>query len=148
MKLIKASDDIIEFIDKILESTGLKGYIEFRMLNNESQKALVTVSKGNNTVEYFAGVSPIVVIYINENVWYRIDDDRMREILVRDALTGISYDTEKDKLNINKPDINIYAGSYMKYGESLIQAAETVTLALRQIDDEKKEARAAKKGNE
>lgn len=144
MKVLKASDEVVEFVDKIIESTGLKGYISFDILNNESQKALVTATKGSSTSEYYAKASPLVIIYVNENIWFRIDDERMREILVRDAIDGVSYDTEKEKLIVEKPQINISLGAYRKYGESLLKAAETVILAAQQIEEEKKEARNAK----
>lgn len=147
MKVFKASDEVVEFVDKIIESTGLKGYISFDILNNESQKALVTASKGSSTSEYYAKTSPLVIIYVNENLWFRVDDERMREILVRDAIDGVSYDTEKEKLVVEKPQINIALGTYRKYGEQLLKAAETVILAMQQIEEEKREERAAKRKN-
>lgn len=145
MKIIKASDDVIEFIEKIIDTTALKGYVEFRILNNESQKALVTASKASATTEYFARTSPCVIIYVNEELWYRLDDENLREMLVRDSIDGVSYDPEKDKLVVEKPQINISLGTWRKYGETLVKAAETVVMAVKQIEEEKKEARAAKK---
>ena len=145
MKIIKESDDIIEFVEKIIDTTALKGYVEFRVLNNESQKALVTASKASATVEHFARTSPCVIVYVNEEVWYRLDDENMREMLVRDAIDGVSFDPEKDKLTVEKPQINISVGTWMKYGEKLVKAAETVVLTQKQIEEEKKEAKAAKK---
>lgn len=145
MKITTASDDVIEYVSKIFEQMGLNNYVEFRVLNNESQKCLITSAKASGTVEHFAKASPCVVVYVNEELWYLLDDDEKREMLVKDALNGVYYDTEKEKLFVEKPQINVSLGTWQKYGIKLLEAAETVVLMQQQIEEKKKEEREAKK---
>lgn len=140
-KIEKASEDVISFVEKIVNEIGLNAYVSFRVLNQSNQKCLVKVSKASATVEYFTKTEPCVIVYVNENLWDMVDD-RIREILVYDALDGVYYDTEKDKLAVNAPQINISLGAHQKYGEELTNAAESIVLALQQIEEEKKAKKA------
>lgn len=69
-KLRKSSDDVIEFIEKILaEETLLENYITWRILSNDKQKQLIQISKSSAITEYFAQMRDSVIIIVNEELF-------------------------------------------------------------------------------
>lgn len=136
-KIYESSDEVKDFVVNIVKSIGLDLVASFKVLSVDKQKKLIRVTKASATTEYFAKVNDCVVCYVNEELFFMLDEE-MREILIRDALNGVYYDSEKEKLCILQPDINIFAGTYEKYGEKLVKASECVVLALKQIEEARK----------
>ena len=60
-------------------------------------------------------------------------------------MAQISYDYEKDKIVINKPDINIPLGVYRKYGNIAAQKAELALMTIDQIAQEEEAAKQVEK---
>ena len=55
------------------------------------------------------------------------------------------YDSEKEKIIINKPELSLSLGMYHKYKEVAPQKLELAYYTLQQIEERKKEEKAAKK---
>ncbi len=146
-KLEQASDEVINFINEIIMDLELDAFAHFRFFNLEKQKELIKVSKASKTTEYFAKTSDLITIFVNEKIWDKLED-KHRDLLVRNALNGISYDDEKGKMNVEQPNLLISSECYAKFGSDLVDAAEIVSHAFRQMKEEEKkkkeEAKAAK----
>lgn len=161
-KLRKSSDDVIEFVEKILtEETLLENYITWRILSNDKQKQLIQISKSSAITEYFAQMRDSVIIIINEELFDALapqheEQEDVRKLIIEDALSTIICETNEKsgemKISIGKPQICITTGCYEKYGEKLVRAAEISALAYNQLIEMKKKvkeeeqaAKAAKK---
>ena len=56
-------------------------------------------------------------------------------------------DDERDKIMINKPELQVSLGMYRQFGNIAVQKTELQLLTLAQIDEEEKERKAmSKKG--
>lgn len=143
-KITKASDDVIDAVQKVVDSMGLFNYASFFVLNITGQKQLVKVGKASATTEYFSKSSDSVIVYVNEEL-YGMLEPIQREMLIANALYGVNYDTERDKLNVAQPELGISLPAYRKYGIELMNAAEAVQLALQQIKEKEDERKASKK---
>lgn len=141
-KIYKLSDSTTELINELAENAGLLNYINI-MTFGAKQKEAVKAKKANPTEE-FIGKSDCVLVYVNEDVFIKLDDEQQR-ILIEDVLNGVLYDDEKDKLNVSQPEIKMSLGGWRKYGEKLVNALETSILVRQQMEEEEKERRAAKK---
>ena len=53
---------------------------------------------------------------------------------MRDVLNNIQYNPENGKITIGAPRITVTTWGLQKYGEDLLNAAESAVLALEQID--------------
>ena len=150
-KLRKSSDDVIEFVEKILtEETLLENYITWRILSNDKQKQLIQISKSSAITEYFAQMRDSVIIIINEELFDALapqheEQEDVRKIIIEDALSTIICETNEKsgemKISIGKPQICITTGCYEKYGEKLVRAAEISALAYNQLIEMKKKAK-------
>lgn len=150
-KLRKSSDDVIEFVEKILsEETLLENYITWRILSNDKQKQLIQISKSSAITEYFAQMRDSVIIIINEELFDALapqheEQEDVRKLIIEDALSTIICETNEKsgemKISIGKPQICITTGCYEKYGEKLVRAAEISALAYNQLIEMKKKAK-------
>lgn len=150
-KLRKSSDDVIEFVEKILaEETLLENYITWRILSNDKQKQLIQISKSSAITEYFAQMRDSVIIIINEELFDALapqheEQEDVRKLIIEDALSTIICETNEKsgemKISIGKPQICITTGCYEKYGEKLVRAAEISALAYNQLMELKKRAK-------
>ena len=150
-KLRKSSDDVIEFIEKILaEETLLENYITWRILSNDKQKQLIQISKSSAITEYFAQMRDSVIIIVNEELFDALapqheEQEDLRKLIIEDVLSNIICETNEKsgemKISIGKPQICITTGCYEKYGEKLVRAAEVSALAYNQLMEMKKKAK-------
>lgn len=150
-KLRKSSDEVIEFVEKILaEETLLENYITWRILSNDKQKQLIQISKSSAITEYFAQMRDSVIIIINEELFDALapqheEQEDVRKLIIEDALSTIICETNEKsgemKISIGKPQICITTGCYEKYGEKLVRAAEISALAYNQLIEMKKKAK-------
>ena len=108
---------------------------------NKSKKDVGVVLKANDLVELFTGDASTVVVAINEDAYSRVDKTT-QEMWTRSLLYQISYDMEKDKINIVKPELNISYDLYKSFKDQAVKAAELAIMTMQQINSEK----AAKKG--
>ena len=72
-------------------------------------------------------------------------EPKQRQMLIENALYGVNFDLDKDKLNVTQPELGISVAGYRKFGVDLINAAEAVQLAHLQLKEKKEEEKAAKK---
>lgn len=145
-KISKASDDVINLVQKIVDDMGMTLYVHFFALNIRGQKELVKISKASATTEYFSKTVDSIIVYVNEEI-YDMLEERQRYILIANALYGVNYDGEKDVLNVTQPELSISVAGYQQYGSELVNASEAVQLALQQIKEKKDAEKAEKKKN-
>ena len=143
-KITKASDDVIEAVRKVIDSLGSTLYIQFTALNVSGQKQLIKVTKASPTNEYFTQQTESVIVYVNEEI-YKMLEPKQRQMLITNAMYGVNYDDEKDRLIVNQPELGISVQGWQQYGDELVNAAEAVQLALQQIKEKKEEEKANSK---
>ena len=145
-KLGKISDENQKLVDETIAKTGLNNYMNIRCLSIAKQKPVIKVSRANATTEYVGKLSDTVFLYIKENVFDMLETPQ-KIMVVQDALSQVSYDLEKDKILITKPEICVSLESYRIYGESIIKTMEAAYMAQQAIDEEEREKKAAEREN-
>lgn len=112
-KYFKLHQDIEDKFTKHIGSTGLERVVNITILGCENQKKLTKVSKNNPLNKFISGND--VAITINEFVFERLTDEQ-QSIVIEEAVACITFDYEKDKLNIKKPDVEAFSLILKKYG--------------------------------
>lgn len=148
-KIFKTSEDIAELAQDVFEETGLPQIgITMKVMSVPKQKQVIKVSKANATVEFIGKVNDCIILYIYEEAFDRMDDEG-KKMLLESALCNVSFDTEKDKLNIESNPYKQVFSMRRKYGERFINIFETSNIIIDEIEEEKKqkklEEREAKK---
>ncbi len=143
-KLFKLTDEIENLIGKVASEFGLTNYVNIKCFGIGKQKQVIKVKKASPTEEGMGNSTDCVIVIVAEDVLVRLNEDQ-QELLVRDALSQVFYDSEKDKIIVIQPEVAVTLGGWQKWGEKLIATQETAILARQQMEEEERERKAAEK---
>ena len=151
-KIFEPCNDTIELAESLFEDTCLSQVgINIKVLATTKAKNVVKVSKANPTMQYLTSKDIIVVVY--EEAFDRLTDEYKKE-LMEGALSNVSYDSEKDKLNVEGDIAKEIFAMRQKYPD-YVDVMEASYLVIQQIEEDEKEKKemekaakaAKKKGN-
>ena len=154
-KFFETSADIAELAQEKFEDTALATLgVNLKVMSVTKAKNVLKASKAGATIQYLTNKDVFLVVY--EEAFDRLSDE-MKGKLMEGAISNISYDTEKDKLNVEGDIAKEIFRMRRKY-ENYVDIMETSYIVIEQIEDEEKrrkeeeklkkaEERAAKKRN-
>jgi len=145
-KFFEISEENQQIFDDIWQESGMFNYIDLKVVGTPKAKEVIKVQKTNPYAEYLGKCPDSIIVTVYEEVFDRLDD-KNKKLLAKDALSLVSYDSEKDKINVGVPQIVVTVGGRMKYGDDLINAAEAGVLAIQQVEDERREQKEIEKQN-
>ena len=142
MKIYETSADIAELCQAKWEETGLAQMgIELKLLSVTKAKNVLKASKAGATINYLTKKDAFLIIY--EEAFDRLSDE-YKERILEGALSNISYDTDKDKLNVETDIAKELFRMRRKY-ENYIDIMEASYLVINQIEEEEKERKETEK---
>lgn len=152
-KFLEPSEDIIRIVKEISEEIGINAYgIEVRPLCVTKASEVCQLVKANSLAEYIAEKDNLIFVLCYEDAFEGTDrmghplaDEKTKYMWIRNAMEAISYDSEKEKLNLKCPMISVPLGFYEKYKEATIDSARLGLYTMAQITEMKKEEAEAKK---
>ena len=135
MKLFETSADIAELAQDKFEETSLATLgINLKVMSVTKAKNVLKVSKAGATLQYLTNKDVILIIY--EEAFDRLSQE-MQEKLMEGALSSVSYDTEKEKLNVDGDIAKEMFRMRRKY-ENYVDIMEASYAVIEQIEDEEK----------
>ena len=154
-KLFETSKDIAELAQDKFEDTGLAQMgINLKVVSTPKAKTVLKLTRANATTHFLTQKDVILLIY--EEAFDRLPD-AAKNVLMEGALSNVSYDTDKDRLNVDNDIAREIFRMRRKY-EDYVDMLETSYMLIEQIEDEerrrkeeeklkKAEERASKKRN-
>ena len=132
------SEDLKQLVEEAVAKTNLEsiGVRVEPIRLNKSKGVFGEVIKGNDLLKLFTNGDDVVAIALFEDVFDRLEIS-MQKLLIESLVSQISYDLEKDKLVITKPELNITRGMYQNYGAEIVNAHEIALLEIMSINEEK-----------
>lgn len=131
-------EDIQKLFDEIIGDRGLDHMINIKVLSNNNQKEIGTVKKCDPLFKHMTGEDVIVII--NEEVFERLDNVS-QYVIAENILTAVTWNQDRDRVEIIKPSVKTYKGVIDKHGiETFMRSNELVDLVYQQIKEEKAEA--------
>ena len=142
MKFFETSDDIKELALTKFAETGLEQLgIELKLISVTKAKNVLKASKAGATIQYLTKKDVFLIIY--EEAFDRLSDE-YKEKLMEGALSTISYDTEKDKLNVDGDIAKEIFRMRRKY-DNYVDIVETSYAVIEQIAEEEKQRKEEEK---
>lgn len=132
-KYLEPFEDTENLFNTVLSETGLERLIKVIVLVQNNLKEITKVTKANDLMKHITKYE--VVIIINELIYDQLTDDQKR-IVVEEAISQISFDTENDKLTITKPDFMAHSGVIRKFGFETLQTLRESVKSLYQAQKE------------
>lgn len=144
-KLFETSDEFVDLIEEQFSKTNLDTMgINIKVMSTTSAKDMMKVTKTSAVMDYITKEDTSVLVTLYEQAFDRLPKD-VQEMLVEMALSNVSYDTEKDKLNIETNPFKQVFAMRRKYGEVILDNIELAHLTIQQIEDEERERKEAEK---
>lgn len=147
-KLFETSEDIKKLAQEKWEDTGLAQLgIDLKVISITKAKNVLKASKAGATINYLTKKDAFLIIY--EEAFDRLSDE-YKEKLLEGALSNISYDTEKDKLNVEgdiAKEIFRMRRAYANYTD-IMEASYAVIEEIEDEERRKKEEEKLKKAEE
>lgn len=147
-KFFETSQDIAELAQNKWEETGLAQMgIDLKVISVTKSKNVLKATKAGATIQYLTKKDAILVIY--EEAFDRLSDE-YKEKLMEGAISNISYDTDKDKLNVES-DIAKEIFRMRRKFDNYTDIMEASYIVMEEIEDEerrRKEEEKLKKAEE
>ena len=141
-KIFETSADIAELAQDKFEETGLAQMgINLKVLSVTKSKVVLKATRANATTHHLTGKDVILIVY--EEAFDRLTDD-FKNKLMEGAISNISYDTEKDKLNVEGDYAKELFRMRRKYAD-YVDIAETSYLVIEEIEEEEKKRKEAER---
>lgn len=145
-KFFELTEENQNLVKDVFDDTGMQHYMNLKFVGVPKSRELIKISKANPLAEYMGKSPDTIICTIYEEPFDRLDE-KTKRILLTDAFSVVSFDTEKEKINVGAPQIVVTVGGRAKYGDELVNAAEVGVLAIQEIEDEKREAKEREKAN-
>ena len=145
----KYSRDLDEkYEKKIKEMATQKGFREYGVTVEpiclNSKKSYGEIIKPNEFVKLFTGDENMIGVAVNAELFDTLDDETT-SFLIDHLLSQVWFDSEKEKISINKPEISVSLEMLHKYKNVATQKLEAAYYGLQQIEQKKKEEKEMKK---
>lgn len=148
-KYSEPDETVVALFTKVLSETGLDLVIKSKILGIENFKSteVVQVKKATDLIKVLAKDEAVDVVFlVNEWELDVLEDEKLKKMIVEEAINSISFDYEKGTINIIKPDFSSFFGIVKKYSsETLLNAKELIKLQVEAKIQEEKDAKEAKK---
>ena len=141
-KFFETSQDIAELVQSKWENTGLAQMgIELKLISVTKAKNVLKASKAGATINYLTKKDAFLIIY--EEAFDRLSDE-YKEKLIEGCLSNITYNDERDKINVESDIAKELFRMRRKY-ENYVDIMEASYLVINQIEEEEKERKEAEK---
>ena len=138
-KFFESSDYVVDLVRDKFSDCGLEAYgLNLKVISTVKAKDVIQVAKASATTEFLTKEDQIITVIVYEKAFEKLDDDG-QALLVEGAISCISYDSEKDKILIDKSASALLHRMRHKYGNDVLDVFEAGDLAIKQIKKKKKE---------
>lgn len=110
---------------------------------NKIGKDVGEIVKGSDLLKLKAGKN-VVAIALLEEAFNQVDE-KTQNMWIEALLSQVEYDSEKERIKVNKPEIAVTTGMYNKYQGLAVDMAVLAQLTLEQLREEEKERKEQEK---
>ena len=134
-KIFETSQDILELAQAKFEDAGLVHTVGLRVLSTKKAKNVLKLSKANAILHGVTKDDVVLIIY--EEAFDRLPDE-YKEKLMEGVFSNVSYDADKDKLNVESDIAKEIFRMRRKY-QNYVDMMEASNIIVQEIEDEEKQ---------
>ena len=144
-ELFKSSEDLANKVYKAIEDAGLASYgIPVEVMSTTKSKHPMSVYMAGSKAEYLTNTSGMICVELYEKALEMLEDSQV-DMVIEMFINGISYNSEKDKIQLQTNQLINLFDLYRKYGNTFMNAIEAAYHAIRQIEEDEKTEKEDKK---
>jgi len=114
------------------------GGVNITVLADNTAKEIFKVNKANKLLQYRTGDD--IIIVLNEKIFDQLEPSQ-RLIVVEESLSGVSYDSEKDLLEVKQPDVKTFKGVLKKHTYAVWDVVQESIATLYQMERDEEQAK-------
>jgi len=138
-KFFESDDQIVKLITERAEVNGLTECgVNVQVMSTTKQKEVIKVGKASDPTEFLTKTDNAVQLFVYEEVFLELDEE-LQKFLVEFAFDGVYYDTDKDRVILEKNPYVPLFDLRRKYGERADELLEAAYLAVKQKADKNNE---------
>ena len=123
----ESSNDIKLIFNEVLIKAGLNDVINVKCLCDNRQKTIFKLQKTTPLLKFETNND--IYIIVNEKVYDQLDNFQ-KYMVAEESVAGISFNFEKDKMEVRKSDVQTFSGFLRNYGydkyEVLCESIKTI----------------------
>ncbi len=153
LQLEQISDSTDKLFTTILsDKPNLLHAVSFKLYNAPNLKELYKIIKRDDLAKIENPNTSDVTIYINEDIFDKLEDlnnkidgpDYLQKICLEEILTRVSFDSEKDIVAFEKPDVVTFSTIIEKFEAKYWAYFYSTKAIIQSIADKKEEEKIAK----
>jgi len=134
-KYFETDDNIQEQVKTMFASLGLAEVgIKLQIISTTKQKDVVKVAKTSEPTEFLTETDNAIQVFIYENVFFELDSVT-QDFLLEFAFNPVWFDSDKNKVMIEKNPYQPLFNLRKKYGERADEMLEASYLAIKQFEE-------------
>lgn len=137
-KLFESSSYVVEMAEQLFSDAGLENFITLNVISTTKGKEIIKVIKASPETEFLTKKDDMITLVIYEEAFEQFEEEQQRKIM-ESYISCISYDSEKEKILIDKSELNMINRMRHKYDNSILDILESASEAIKQLDEKVKE---------
>ena len=134
-KYFETDDSIQEQVKAMFASMGLAEVgIKLQIISTTKQKDVVRIAKTSEPTEFLTETDNAIQVFIYEGVFLELDS-ATQDFLLEFAFTPVWFDSDKNKVMIEKNPYQPLFNLRLKYGERADEMLEASYLAIKQYEE-------------
>jgi hypothetical protein len=135
-RYFELQDETIEFFNDVVQNLAFPMRINFKVIGDSKQKALIVVKKVSPVYEFVTESQ--ILVTINEDLYDLMSGDDATELLFREAINNIELNVESGAVKVVKPNLYTSTGIVERYGLEAVKRAKDLEKETLEQSEERK----------
>jgi hypothetical protein len=153
-KFFKTNEDVTNFITNKFRELELNSYgVTLKIMSTSKAKEILKLTKASQSTQFLIQQDDVIQVQVYEAAFERLSEEA-KHLLTEMMFSNISFDLDKDKMEVDTNPFNQIFRMRQKYGNVIIDHMELGSLVMAQIAEEElaakemaKELKKSKKNN-
>ena len=144
-KFFKTNEEVATFITNKFRELELNSYgLTLKIMSTNKAKEILKLSKASQSTQFLIQQEDVIQVQVYEAAFERLSDEA-KHLLTEMMFSNISFDLDKDKMEVDTNPFNQIFRMRQKYGNVIVDHMELASLIMSQIAEEEQAAKEAAK---
>ena len=144
-KFFKTNEEVTEFISNKFRELELNSYgLTLKIMSTNKAKEILKLTKASQSTQFLIQQEDVIQVQVYEAAFERLSEEA-KHLLTEMMFSNISFDLDKDKMEIDTNPFNQIFRMRQKYGNVIVDHMEHASLVMSQIAEEEQAAKEALK---
>ena len=144
-KFFQTNEEVTEFISNKFRELELNSYgLTLKIMSTNKAKEILKLTKASQSTQFLIQQEDVIQVQVYEAAFERLSEEA-KHLLTEMMFSNISFDLDKDKMEIDTNPFNQIFRMRQKYGNVIVDHMELASLVMSQIAEEEQAAKEALK---